>query len=328
MSSNPLSAYACPSLPRDAFARAALEGLGRAQKFIPSAWLYDQRGSELFEEITRLDEYYQTRTEIGILQACAPLLAEAVAPGTVIIELGSGSSRKTPLLLRALREPHAYVPVDIAEDFLRASASALAANFPKLTVLPVVADFTQPFHLPPQVSDTPHPRLGFFPGSTIGNFTPAEAVRFLQHAARLLGRNRRMVVGVDATKDAAILVPAYNDSRGITAEFNLNLLRRINLELGADFDVSAFRHEARYHDKLGRIEMHLVSQRKQTVNLLGHRFSFEPEETIHTENSYKYSVPEFQALAASAGWHPQAVWQDPARRFSVHLLSNIVSEIA
>lgn len=316
----PLATYACTSLPDDAFARETLAGLARPQKEIPCAWLYDQRGSELFEEITQLDEYYQTRTEIQLLEQYAPEIAACIGPGALLVELGSGSSRKTPLLLRALEAPRAYIPVDIAAEFLHASASQLAGQFDGLPVFPVVADFSRPFRLPPQLRDTPGLRAGFFPGSTLGNFNPAEAVRFLQHMGRILGPARAMIIGVDANQNVTSLIPAYNDRRGVTAQFNLNLLARINRELGADFVLDNFYHEARYHAALNRIEMHLVSRCAQEVHLLDKRFSFADGETIHTENSYKYSVPQFQALARSAGWAAVRTWTDPAGRFGIHLL--------
>lgn len=315
-----LATYACASLPDDAFARETLTGLAKPQKEIPCAWLYDQRGSELFEAITDLNEYYPTRTEIALLERHAPDIAAQIGPGALLVELGSGSSRKTPLLLRALQAPRAYIPVDIAADFLDAAARELAGQFADLPVFPVVADFSRPFRLPPQLRDTPGLRAGFFPGSTLGNFNPAEAVRFLQHMGRILGTERCMVVGVDANHDPATLIPAYNDARGVTAEFNLNLLARINRELGGDFRLADFRHEARYHAQLHRVEMHLVSRVAQHVHVLDQRFTFAAGESIHTENSYKYSTPQFCALAQSAGWNVTQTWTDAARRFAIHLL--------
>ncbi|GAB3628043.1 L-histidine N(alpha)-methyltransferase [Pandoraea terrae] len=313
-------AYVCPSLPGDAFATDVLEGLARTPKTLPSVWLYDRRGSELFEAITQLDEYYQTRTETALLAECAPALAAAVGPNAVVVEFGSGSSRKTPLLLDALDKPRAYVPVDIADDFLDDAVAVLARRCPGIPMLPVRADFTRPFRLPPQLKDTPGPRLGFFPGSTIGNFAPAQAAAFLAHVGKILGTSRRMIVGVDACKDASILVPAYDDARGVTAEFNLNLFARINRELEGDIPLDAFRHEARYNDAASRIEMHLVAKCTLDVHVLGQPFRFAKGESVHTENSYKYGATEFRALASSAGWDVERVWHDGARRFAVYLL--------
>lgn len=316
-----------------AFAAAVLEGLAQPQKRISSAWLYDRRGSELFEEITGLAEYYPTRTEIGILEAHAPEMARPVGRAAVIVEIGSGSSRKTPILLRALVEPHAYVPIDIAHDFFLASAHALAREFAGLRICPLVADFTQPFALPDALRSETRPRLGFFPGSTIGNLSPAGAIAFLRIMAGALGPGACMLVGTDCTHDPTLLLPAYDDTRGVTAAFNLNLLARINRELGGEdgeeagnggecFALGAFRHEARYRRErnLGRIEMHLVSRRAQSIRLCGRRFDFAAGETIHTENSYKYSRDDFRALARAAGWLPEDCWSDARQRFCVHLL--------
>lgn len=303
-----------------AFAAAVLDGLAQTQKRIPSAWLYDRRGSELFEEITGLAEYYPTRTEIAILEAHAADMARPVGRAAVLVEIGSGSSRKTPILLRALTEPHAYVPVDLAHDFFLASARALTREFAHLRVQPLVADFTLPFALPDELLAPERPRLGFFPGSTIGNLSPAGAIAFLRLMAGTLGPGARMLVGTDCTRDPAALLPAYDDARGVTAAFNLNLLTRINRELGGDFAVDGFGHEARYRADLGRVEMHLVSRRAQSVRLCGRRFAFTVGETIHTENSHKYSRDDFRALARAAGWLPEDAWNDRQQRFCVHLL--------
>lgn len=317
---NRAEAFVCPSLPEDAFAHDVLEGLAHRPKTLPSVWLYDRRGSELFEEITGLDEYYQTRTETALLAECAPAIADVIGPDAVTVEFGSGSSRKTPLLLDALTSPRAYVPVDIADDFLDDAVASLSQRCPGIPMLPVRADFTRPFRLPPQLQDTPGPRLGFFPGSTIGNFAPAQAAAFLVHVGKMLGPRRRMVVGVDACKDPAVLLPAYNDARGVTAEFDLNLLTRINRELDGNLPRDAFRHEARFNAAASRIEMHLVALRSFTAQVLGQSFSFNAGESIHTENSYKYGPAEFQALAASSGWEVERVWRDPRARFALYLL--------
>ncbi|HJW24479.1 MAG TPA: L-histidine N(alpha)-methyltransferase [Rhodocyclaceae bacterium] len=305
---------------RAAFAWAALDGLGRPQKSIPCAWLYDRRGSELFEQITTLDEYYPTRTEIGLLDRHAPEMAEAVGSTAVVIEIGSGSSRKTPLLLRRLHAPRAYVPVDIAAHCLEASVTMLQAEFADLPMYPLVADFNQPLRLPPELCTAACRHLCFFPGSTIGNLDPTEARALLGRMADCLGPRAWMLVGVDTTRDPAVLIPAYDDAAGVTAAFNLNLLSRLNRELGSDFDLDGFRHEARYDPEHGRVEMHLVSRRPQTVRLLGKTFRFEAGESLHTENSHKYPVAAFQALAAEAGWQPSRCWTDDGGRFSIHLL--------
>ncbi|AJP59964.2 dimethylhistidine N-methyltransferase [Pandoraea vervacti] len=317
---NQSTAFVCPSLPENAFATDVLAGLSHTPKSLPSVWLYDQRGSELFEDITGLDEYYQTRTETALLGECAAAIADVIGPDAVVVEFGSGSSRKTPLLLDALVTPRAYVPVDIADDFLDDAVAALARRCPGIPMLPVRADFTRPFHLPPQLRNTQGPRLGFFPGSTIGNFAPAQAAAFLAHVGKMLGPRRRMVVGVDACKDPAVLLPAYDDARGVTAQFDLNVLVRINRELDGDLPLDAFRHEARFNAAASRIEMHLVAQRPFTATVLGRRFGFTAGESIHTENSYKYGKTEFRALAHSAGWDIERVWLDARARFAVYLL--------
>lgn len=317
------TAFVCPSLPENAFATDVLAGLGHTPKSLPSVWLYDQRGSELFEEITGLDEYYQTRTETALLGECAAAIADVIGPDAVVVEFGSGSSRKTPLLLDALVTPRAYVPVDIAGDFLDDAVATLARRCPGIPMLPVRADFTRPFRLPPQLQATQGPqgpRLGFFPGSTIGNFAPAQAAAFLAHVGKMLGPRRRMVVGVDACKDPAVLLPAYDDARGVTAQFDLNVLARINRELDGDLPLDAFRHEARFNAAASRIEMHLVAQRPFQASVLGHRFTFMTGESIHTENSYKYGQTEFRALASSAGWDVERVWFDARARFALYLL--------
>ncbi|MGE5492211.1 MAG: L-histidine N(alpha)-methyltransferase [Actinomycetota bacterium] len=305
---------------RAAFAWAALDGLARPQKSIPCTWLYDRRGSELFEQITTLEEYYPTRNEIALLRRHARQMAEAVGTSAVVIEIGSGSSRKTPLLLRQLEAPRAYVPIDIAPHCLEASVAMLKAEFSSLPMYPLVADFNQPLRLPPELRTAACRHLCFFPGSTIGNLDPGEARDFLARMADSLGPEAWMLIGVDTTRDPTVLLPAYDDPGGVTAAFNLNLLIRLNRELDADFDVAAFRHEARYNPHHGRIEMHLVSERPQQVRLLGKTFRFDAGESIHTENSHKYPVPHFQSLAESAGWRPVRCWTDGDDRFSIHLL--------
>lgn len=300
-----------------AFARDVLDGLTRKQKTLSPKYFYDEAGSELFVEITRLPEYYPTRTELGILRDRAAEIAALIPPDAAIVEFGAGATTKIRLLLAA-HQVAAYVPVDISGDFIVSQAEALQRDFPQLAVHPLAADFTKPFALPPAVRDLP--KVGFFPGSTIGNFEPQEARHFLKSARDILGRGARMIIGVDLEKDENLLVPAYDDSAGVTAKFNLNLPFRINRELGADFDLSAFAHRAIYNRDQHRIEMHLVSLRDQTVNLFGERIDFRAGETIHTENSYKYSLARFRALAQQAGWSLKQSWTDPDSLFSVHAI--------
>ncbi len=296
--------------------RDVLEGLVLRPKRLSPKWLYDERGSELFERITELDAYYLTRVETGILERHRDEMADAVGAGAVLIEFGSGSSTKTRMLLDRSRDLAAYVPIDISEDRLLASAHALRAEYPDLNVAPVVADYTKTLDLPPNI-DRDARRVVYFPGSTIANFHPLEARRFLSRIARLCGRDGGLLIGFDLKKDPAVLHQAYNDSEGVTAEFNLNLLRRINRELGADFDLSAFRPYAFYDPVEGRIEMHLVSITDQDVTVGGRSFHFAEGETLWTESSYKYSEAEFERLAADAGFEPVRTWVDDARRFAV-----------
>jgi dimethylhistidine N-methyltransferase len=300
------------------FAAAVIDGLSRPQKTLPCRFFYDARGSELFEEITRLPEYYPTRTEAAILEAHAGEMVDTVPRGGALVEFGSGSSLKTEILLRHLPRLGCYVMIDVSASALDEAAARLSSRFPTLDVRPIVGDFSFPMALPADVAA--RPKTGFFPGSTIGNFTPAEALRLLRVFRAVLSPGGRLIVGADLRKDARTLVLAYNDAAGVTAAFNLNLLVRINRELGADFDLGAFRHEAIYSPRDGRIEMHLLSTRPQEVAVLGRRFRFRDGETIHTENSYKYSIPQFQDLARSAGWQPSRVWTDSNALFSVHEL--------
>ncbi|MCP9625856.1 L-histidine N(alpha)-methyltransferase [Rhodopseudomonas palustris] len=299
------------------FATDVLDGLSQPQKSLPPKYFYDDLGSELFVAITRLPEYYPTRTELGILRARAGEIAALIPSNAALVEFGAGATTKIRLLLEA-RDIAAYVPVDISGDFIAAQAEELCADFPELSVYPVAADFTAPFALPDAVRDLP--KVGFFPGSTIGNFEPHEAAHLLGTFREILGHNARLIVGVDLEKDESLLVPAYDDAAGVTAEFNLNVLARINRELGGDFDLRAFGHRAIYNRDQHRIEMHLVSRRDQTVRILGERIAFKAGETIHTENSYKYSLDRFRALAEQAGWSLQQSWTDADGLFSVHAL--------
>ena len=286
---------------------------------IPSAWLYDAHGSELFEAITRLPSYYPTRTEIGILDAHLPEIAAAIPANSLLVELGSGSSRKTVPLIDALHQPAGYVPLDISADYLAEAAESLRARFPGLPVHPRVADFTADFDLPGELPAHAS-RLGFFPGSTIGNLDAGDARGLLQHCHGLLGPDSMFLIGIDLDKSADILIPAYDDPEGVTAAFNRNLLVRINRELNADFDPEGFRHEARYFETPPRIEMHLVCERPTTVHVAGERFQLDAGESLHTETSHKYSLGAFTTLAAEAGWSVSDHWTDLQERFAVLLM--------
>ncbi len=304
------------------FAADVLTGLSQSRKSTPSTWLYDHRGSQLFDAITELPEYYATRTEIALLRNCASAIADEVGSDATMIEIGSGSSRKTPLLLGAMHRPYAYVPVDISGAFLMHSAALLRGRFPDVRILPVVGDFKRPVQLPHALRFAPTRgrRLVFFPGSTIGNLTPDEAVSCLVRLRELCGPNGLIVLGVDQNQNEETLLPAYNDAAGVTAAFNLNLLERINRELGGTFDVGAFRHESRYDSEAKRIEMHLISVREQSAEVLRRPFSFAQGETIHTENSYKYDRQVVESMAARAQLHRRTGWADDRERFAVHLL--------
>jgi L-histidine Nalpha-methyltransferase len=299
------------------FRDAVFAGLGRTPKSLPCKFFYDARGSALFEEICGLPEYYLTRTEIAILDRYAGEIAAEIGPHSRLIELGSGASVKVRILLAALEAPAAYVPVDISRDHLREAAAQLAADFPGLPVVAVCADYTRPFPLPP-LAGPAGKRVGFFPGSTIGNFEPEAVVRFLRNCAELLGPEGEMLVGTDLKKSPAILDAAYNDRAGKNAAFNLNLLQRINRELDGDIAVDRFAHLAFYNAAAGRIELYIKSLAAQSATIAGQRFAFAAGELIHTENSYKYAIPEFHALARRAGFLPVRTWTDRNRLFGVH----------
>jgi dimethylhistidine N-methyltransferase len=302
------------------FLEDVLAGLSSSPKSLPPKYFYDERGSHLFEKICELPEYYPTRTELAMLKAHGSEIAARIGPDAAVVEYGSGSGRKTAVLVESVR-PLAYVAIDIAGRQLRHAVSALAAAFPHVRMIAVCADYTQQLDLPSLDGSGVRKRLVFFPGSTIGNFSVPEALAFLVNARAVAGRGGAMLVGVDLKKDAAMLHAAYNDAQGVTAAFNLNVLRRINEELGGDFDLQSFEHRAFYDATAGRIEMHLVSTRRQNVRMGSHTFAFAPGETIHTENSYKYSVEEFQSLARQAGFDPEYCWVDPDRLFSIHYLT-------
>jgi dimethylhistidine N-methyltransferase len=304
----------------DEFRTAVIAGLSQPRKTLPCKFFYDEEGSRLFGAICDLPEYYPTRTECRILEQRASAIARHVGSRARLVEFGSGAGIKIRLLLSALNQPTAYVPVDISRQQLLSATSDLAADFPNLRIAPVCADYTQPFALPAIRGRISRKTAGFFPGSTIGNFTPEEATRFLQLTHRLLGPSSMMIVGVDIPKDERVLHAAYNDSAGVTAAFNLNLLHRINRELNATFDIEHFVHDARWNEAHSRVEMHLVSTRKQTVEISGRRFTFAEGETIHTENSHKYSLDHFRSLASAAGYTPIEAWRDEQELFSVHML--------
>jgi dimethylhistidine N-methyltransferase len=298
------------------FAQDVIAGLTARPKRLPPKYFYDEAGAQLFEEITALPEYYPTRCELAILREHAPEMARFFPSGSTLIEFGSGSSRKVRILLAAAPTIAAYVPVDISSQMLLQEAQELRCDHPRLAVLPVEADFTQPFALPAEIAASA--RTGFFPGSTLGNFEPMSA--FLRHAGRMLGPGAGLIIGVDLVKEPSLLHAAYNDAAGVTARFNLNLLTRINQELDGDFDLASFSHKACYNSARHRIEMHLVSETYQEVHVAGRVIEFRAGESIHTENSYKYTLESFGALARCSAWTPVSTWTDADRNFSVHAL--------
>jgi len=307
------------------FREDVLQGLSEPQKAIPARWFYDDTGSELFEEITQLPEYYPTRAETEILTDRCAQFRELIGAGRAVVEFGSGSSIKTPLLLGCI-EPAAYVPLDIAGDFLRASAKTLAAKFPGLPVYPVEADFMRQVGLPPQVGAMP--KLGFFPGSTIGNMVARTAVDLLRTMRTTLGEGSQLVIGMDLIKDPAVLEAAYDDAAGVTARFNLNLAHRINRELGGTLPVDALRHVARWNDEYSRIEMHLEATRDIAFEVSGRTFTMAKGETIHTENSHKFSRRSSATLLLAGGWTPRQRWLDGEERFSLILADATVPRSA
>ncbi|MBS0470628.1 MAG: L-histidine N(alpha)-methyltransferase [Proteobacteria bacterium] len=303
---------------RDAFAGALTDGLRASPKRIAAKYFYDATGSELFEEITELPEYYPTRTELSILRNNIGEIAAHIGDNAQLVEFGAGSLRKVRLLLDAMDRPRGYVPVDISGEYLLEVATRLEADYPHICVNPVVADFTKPIALGPLECTAMH-RIGFFPGSTIGNFTRLEAVSFLRSARRTL-EGAPLLIGVDLVKDPDILHAAYNDSEGVTAAFNLNLLLRANREADADFDPAAFAHHASYNPVAQRMEMYLISRKAQRVQIGDDVIAFAEGEAIHTEDSHKYTLDSFRAVAAEAGYRQIKVWTDPARLFSVQWL--------
>ncbi len=304
---------------RTSFRDDVLHGLALPRKAIPPKYFYDERGSQLFEAICALPEYYLTRAEVVIMQHHLEDLAKLLGPAIQLVEFGSGASVKTRLLIQRL-EPSLYVPIDIAEAQLRQASTELAGIFPWLNISGVVADFAGPFRLPEFVGVPIRRKVVYFPGSTIGNFTPEEAIGFLRNVHAVIGSGGILVVGVDLKKDQGTLEAAYDDAQGVTAQFNLNLLARVNRELGGDFQLNRFRHRALYDAAQGRIEMHLESLYQQFAHVAGQRFEFGLGETIHTEISCKYTIAEFQALARRARFHAEAVWADPQSLFAVHAM--------
>ena len=304
------------ALPMDEFAASVITGLSQAQKTVPARFLYDERGSQLFEAITGLPEYYPTRAEIEILHRHSGEIAQRASRGRVVVEFGSGSSTKTPLLLDEV-DAAAYVPIDISERFLHESALQIRAKYPGLDVLPVGGDFTQIISLPSKVRGKP--ALGFFPGSTIGNLAPPAAASLLRTFGVSLGADAYLAVGIDLRKDRRILERAYNDPAGITAAFNLNLVHRMNRELDGNIPHDALQHRGIWRDELSRVEMHLVATRDMDFRVAGSFFRMRAGETIHTENSYKYSLSEARLLARVSGWEPVAAWTDANALFSLHL---------
>ena len=305
---------------KNTFLEDVLQGLQKAQKELPSKYLYDNAGSQLFERICQLSEYYPTRTEFAIMQASMDEIVALLEPHCLLIEYGSGSSKKSRMLLDALQCPAAYVPIDISKEHLLSSAVSLAIAYPHLEVLPVCADYTSAFEIPAPIKPARH-NVGYYPGSTIGNFDPEPAKHFLQQIAETC-KGGGLLIGVDLKKDFNILHRAYNDQQGVTALFNLNLLARLNRELYADFQLDQFQHYAFYNPREGRIEMHLESLKDQMVQIGGSEICFKMGESIWTESSYKYTLDEFAQLAVTAGFTVEQVWTDTEALFSVQYLKS------
>ncbi|MBB6190944.1 dimethylhistidine N-methyltransferase [Sphingobium wenxiniae] len=304
------------------FGEAVISGLSQPRRIIPARYLYDVRGSELFEQITRLPEYYPTRTETLLLKRHAADLGRLSGRGRPVVEFGAGSAAKTPLLLDATGAT-TYVPIDISKEFLEGAMARLAVARPALRIVPIAGDFTHPLKLPPLAG----PLTGFFPGSTIGNFDHRSAVNLLRSLRQTLGPAASLVIGIDSRKNSRLLEAAYDDAAGITAAFNLNLLHRINRELDGTIPIDAFEHRAVWHDGLGRVEMHLVANRDVAFAAAGRRFSMGAGETIHTENSYKYTLEEARLLARASGWEPLAFWTDPDGLFGLHVWTAASDEL-
>ena len=311
--------------PKSPFHADVLAGLSMSPKEIPSKYFYDERGSALFDRICELPEYYLTRAEFAIMHRCVAEMAEALGPQCLLIEYGSGSSVKTPILIAALERLTGYIPIDISREHLYVSANALARRFPELDVAPICADFTEPFELPRSGRNNQR-TVVYFPGSTIGNFTPEEAVELMKQIAQQVGPGGALLIGVDVRKPIEIVEPAYNDRAGVTAAFNLNLLARINRELDGNFNLGAFEHRAFFNGDHSRIEMHLISKKKQVCRIGPAAIAFEEGENIRTEYSYKYRPDLFEKLANQAGFVVQKVWMDEKRLFSVQYLERVAGD--
>jgi dimethylhistidine N-methyltransferase len=316
---NEPQAIQTPESQRRQFLDDVLEGLSQPRKQIPCKYFYDARGSQLFDQICELEEYYVTRTEVAIMERRAPEMADHIGPRCQVVEPGAGAGAKTRILLASLDAPVAYVPIDISQEYLQKVVAELRESFPTLELIPVCADFTEEIELP-GLNRSARRTIAYFPGSTIGNFKPAAAASFLARLARVGGTDGAVLLGADLKKSRDILEAAYDDSSGVTAAFNLNLLLRANRELGSDFEVDAFRHRATYDEGHGRVELYLVSQVDQTVSVAGRRLRFSRGETILTELSHKYAPEDFVELGASAGLRVERIWTDPDRLFSVQLL--------
>lgn len=299
-----------------------LSGLSSVQKMLPSKYFYDERGSQLFDDICELDEYYVTRTEAVLMTTCVREIAEVIGPNALLVEYGSGSSIKTKLLLQNLRQPAGYVPIDISGEYLNQVGIGLRSEFPHIEVLPVAADFTKNFQIPATRSNVER-KVVYFPGSTIGNFQRHDALNLLQDMSDVAGQAGGILIGVDLDKDRDVLHAAYNDAKGVTAEFNLNVLSRINRELGGNFDVSRFDHKAIFNEHESRIEMHLISNCDQSVEVQGSTFKFAVGESILTEYSHKYTIDSFSRMALTAGLTARNVWSDPNEMFAIFYLERV-----
>ena len=304
----------------ESFLYDVLSGLSKPQKSIPPKYFYDEKGSQLFDQICEVEEYYTTRTEMAIMQDNILEIARFIGSGSLLVEYGSGSSLKTRILLEHLDTMAGYVPIDISREHLHQSAAQLEKDFPQIPLYPVHADYSSPVTIPVEKKDYKR-AVVFFPGSTIGNLDPREALEFLRRIAAMTGRGGGLLIGVDLQKDPEVLEAAYNDKAGITAAFNENVLVRANRELHANFDVNGFEHKAIYNEDVGRIEMHLISTKQQVVSIAGREFSFTVGETIHTENSYKYTLPQFAALCKRADFKVERLWTDERCYFSIHYLT-------
>lgn len=302
--------------------KEVLEGLGKSRKELPCKYFYDERGSQLFDQICELDDYYLTRTELKIMKMYIDEMSDVLGDKLMFIEYGSGSSEKIKIILDHIKGIDVYIPIDISGDHLVKSAAQIASSYKNLEVIPLCADYNKPFEIPQPKREIKH-NIVYFPGSTIGNFHPHEARAFLTRISKVAGHNGGLLIGVDLKKDPQILHKAYNDSEGVTAEFNLNQLKRFNLELGSNFDLDNFEHSAFYNEDKGRVEMHLVSTQNQTVNVNGSSITFDKDESIWTESSYKYNLEEFAQLARSAGFEVEKVWTDEDKLFSVQYLKVI-----